>query len=273
MISLRRLASCLAVAVGCLVICTQVRADDARAAASDGGAADPTSIARAQQLLHDGNELFWAGRVSEALQAFEDAHRLFPTPKLYFNIARCEVGLDRRARALTHSQQFLRDAHDSDPTVRAEAERQVTALNGRVAALQLREAPPNAAVRIDGEPAGLTPIDGPIWIEPGAHRLSIEAPGRPPWIATVDGRAGETIAVTVPAPEIATPAMEAGGRGAGGSSDRTDAAIVAPRPPEGTSPSYLRRWWWLWAGIAGAALIGGATAVYLSTRCPVSKCE
>ncbi len=271
MISLRRRVGCLVVAVVCLAFGAHARADDTRAVDNDASAADPTTIARAQQLLHDGNEMFWAGRVSEALQAFEDAHRLFPTPKLYFNIARCEVGLDRRARALTHYRQFLREVHDSEPPVRAEAEHQVTALTARVAGLRLRQAPANAAVRIDGEPAGLTPIDGPIWMEPGAHRLSVEAPGRPPWIATVDGKPGETIAVAMPAPEIATPPFGMGGR----NDERRDVSVVAPRAPEGTPPSYFRRWWWLWAGVAGAALIGGATAIYLSTRCPVSKgvCE
>jgi hypothetical protein len=270
MISLRRHAQCLAVAVGCWALCAQARADDAAPAGSDGGATNPVTVERAQQLLRDGNEMFWAGRVSEALQAFEDAHRLYPSPKLYFNIARCEAGLQRRARALTHYQQFLREAHEGDPQVRAEAERQVTALIPSVATLELRQVPANAAVRIDGESAGLTPIEGPLWVEPGAHRLSIELAGRPPWIGTVEAKGGETIAVTLPAPEVSTPPAGTGGEAAG----RNDGAIVAPRPPEGAQPSRLRRWWWLWAGI-GVALIGGATAIYLSTRCPVSSgvCE
>lgn len=271
MIPLRRRASCFAVAVGFCVMSVQARADDAQAAGNDGGATDPATIDRAQHLVHDGNEMFWAGRVSEALQTFEDARRLYPTPKLYFNIARCEAGLGRRARALTHYQQFLREERDSDPQVRSEAERQVTALMGTVARLQLREAPANAAIRIDGEPEGLTPTEQPIWIEPGAHRLSVEAPGRPPWIATVEGKAGETIAVTVLSPEIATPPPGTGGEG----NQRRDGTATASRPPEDASQSHLRRWWWLWAGIAGVALVGGATAIYLSTRCPVSKgvCE
>jgi hypothetical protein len=270
MISVRLRAIWLAIAVSCLATSTQVRAEGAPASGSDGGAADPLTIGRAQQLLHDGNEMFWAGRVSEALQAFEDAHRLYPTPKLYFNIARCEVGLNRHARALTHYQQFLRETHEGDPNVRAEAERQVTALIPTVAALELRQVPANAAVRLDGESAGLTPVDGPLWVEPGSHRLSVELAGRPPWIATVEGRPGETIAVTMPALEIAPPPAATGGEVAG----RSDGAAAAPRPPEGAQSSHLRRWWWLWAGI-GVVLIGGATAIYLSVRCPVSKgvCE
>ncbi len=267
MISLRRHARCLAVAVGCWALCAQARADDAGPAGSDGGATNPVTVERAQQLLRDGNEMFWAGRVAEALQAFEDAHRLYPSPKLYFNIARCEAGLDRHARALTHYQQFLRETHEGDPQVRAEAERQVTALIPAVARLDLGEVPANAAVRIDGESTGLTPIEGPIWVEPGAHRISIELAGRPPWIGNVEGNAGDTIAVKMPA----APATPPTGIGSDGVA-RNDGATVTPRPPEGAQPSYLRRWWWLWAGI-GVALIGGATAIYLSTRCPVSKCE
>lgn len=269
MISLRQRAGCLAVVVALWALGPRAHADDPRGADTDGGVANPVTVARAQQLLRDGNEMFWAGRLSEALQAFEDAYRLYPTPKLYFNIARCESGLDRHARALTHYQQFLRETHEGDTEFRAEAERQVAALIPTVGGLELRQLPANAAVRIDGELAGLTPVDGPLWVEPGAHRLSVEIAGRPPWIAAFDGKPGESIALTMPTPEIAAPPAGTGGR----DSEPRNAIGVAPPPPEGAQPSYLRRWWWLWASIASVALIAGGTAIYLNTRCPVTKCE
>ena len=233
-------------------------------------------VARAQQLLQEGNELFWAGHLPEALQLFEEAHRAYPSSKLFFNIARCEEGLDRRARALAHYQRFLREATTGEPLARAEAEQHVSTLSATLVAVELVDAPANAAIQIDGEPAGLTPLDGPLWLEPGTRRLSIDRAGQPLWVTSVTGEAGAKIvvkiavkiALNIPKPELpaANPDTGPGGGGVRSASGEGH--------PDGRSTSPLRRWWWLWTGL-GLAVVGGATAIYLMTRCPVSKgvCE
>ncbi len=249
-----------------MIVSGETRADDAHA---DGGEdAATAAAARAQQLLHDGNELFWAGHLPEALKLFEEAHRIYASPKLFFNIARCEEGLDRRTRAVAHYQRFLREETSGEPLARAEADQHVTALSAALVALEVIDAPANAAIRIEGEPAGLAPLDGPLWLEPGTHRVSIDRPGQPLWIASVSGEAGARVSLTVPKPE-GPPANSGAGGGANGGSSTSGDGHADPAPP-----SRLRRWWWLWTGL-GLAVIGGTTAVYLMTRCPVSKgvCE
>lgn len=260
----RRPAGSLAIAA-LLFVAAIARTSHADDAGTDDAAVSAAAV-RAQQLLHDGNELFWADRLSEALQLFEEAYRIYPSPKLLFNIARCEEGLDRRTRAVAHYQRFLREQTSGEPLARAEADQHVTALSAALVALEVIDAPANAAIQIDGEPAGLTPLDGPLWLEPGTHRVSIDRPGQPLWITSVEGAAGAKVSVTVPKPE-APPANPGAGRSGGSSAS-------GEGHPDGHPSSRLRRWWWLWAGL-GLAVVGGATAVYLMTRCPVSKgtCE
>jgi hypothetical protein len=236
----------------------------ARADEADAGAVSRT---RAQELLDKGNELFWSGDSTEALRLFEEAHRTFPSPKLFFNIARCEENLRQRARAFQHYQDFLREAADADPSARVEAEHQVAALVTTIVSLELVGAPASSAIQIDGAPSGLTPLERPLWIEPGPHRLSVARPGRPVWIAPIDGKPGEKISLTVPAIEPGPPPSPGGPAGANGGHGPTIGTDQS-----GGRPSLLRRKWWLWTAIA-VALAGGATTVFLLTRCPATKCE
>ena len=224
--------------------------------------------AHAQELLDKGNELFWSGDAARALRLFEEARRAYPSPRLFFNIARCEEGLGQRARAFQHYQDFLREAPEADdPVARGEAERQISALTATIVSLELVGAPASSAIQIDGAPAGLTPLQRPLWIEPGPHRLSLARPGRPVWIAPINGKPGEKISLTVPAVELEPAPPPGGAAGENGAVGPTTGADQS-----GGRPSLLRRKWWLWTAIA-VALAGGATTLFLLTRCPATKCE
>ena len=227
---------------------------DAGAETTTGSAA---ARAHAQDLLQRGNDLFRAGNFAEALRAYGDAHREFPSPKLFFNIARCEESLGHRPQALESLYAFLRQAPDADPLVRAEAEKRMADLVRVLAALDVAALPANAAIVLDGRTVGLTPLDRPVWMEPGAHRVTVERTGKPLWVTTLEGSAGVTVALQIS--DTSPPPLPPAGPEAGES-----------QPPP---PPAARSRWWIWVGV-GLVLAGAATLIAIKvTECPATTCK
>ena len=214
---------------------------------------------RSQELLREGNDLFRGDRFAEALRAYREAYQRFPSPKLFFNIARCEESLGHRPQAMVNMRAFVKQAVDADPAVRADAEQRIAELKRALAGVDGSALPANAAVSFDGQSVGLTPFGDLLWLEPGAHRVAVERAGKPLWVTTVEGRAGETLALNIPEPMSETPQTPP----AGG--------------PEGTSPpqpaAAPRSRWWIWVGLG--VLVAGATATVLALklRCQQTQCE
>jgi hypothetical protein len=239
-----------------LVAATGARAQEA----GDGGAEAATRSAaarsHAQELLQRGNDLFRAGNFAEALRAYGDAHREFPSPKLFFNIARCEESLGHRPEALENLHAFLRQAPEADPLIRAEAEKRMADLAAALAALDVSALPANAAIAVDGRTVGLTPLDRPIWMEPGAHRVTVERAGKALWVTTLEGSAGATAALQI---SDTSPTAPVG-------SQVTESQPPPPRPP-------VRSRWWIWVGV-GLVLAGAATVMAVKlTECPATTCK
>jgi hypothetical protein len=265
------------------VLVAVAAAPAARAAAQedgngDGGGQDDAR-ARAQQRLAQGNDLFRAGDAAGALRRYREAYDIFQSAKLFFNIGRCEEALAQRAAAMRDLSRFLREAEGADPLVRAEAQERVTALGAALVAVDLSRVPANAAIRVDGQPAGLTPLGGPLWLEPGAHQLSVESPGRALWVTSVTGEAGAQMTIAVPdepprppKPIASAKAADRAGSGgaAGGSGDHGRGLDSAPTPD---SSGGWRKRWWLWAAL-GVVVVGGvATALVIESRqCPATTC-
>src|SRR5256885_5737044 len=88
---------------------------------------------RARALLAEGAKLFDDGDYEGALGKFEAAHRLVPSPKLYFNIGQAQRSLARDVEALEAFEAFVAQAHDAPPERRREAEQAIAALGRRIA--------------------------------------------------------------------------------------------------------------------------------------------
>jgi tetratricopeptide (TPR) repeat protein len=243
----------VAVAIVCLTLAGPTGAAHAEPSADD------SARLRAQELLERGNELFRAGDMTGALRAYSEAHQAFASPKLFFNMGQCEEGLTHRPAAMRHFNDFLRLTTDAEPRVRAEAETRVAALAKQLLALDLALIAANAAVRIDDQVAGLTPIKQPVWLEPGAHRIAVDRPGRPLWVSSIEGRAGERVSVIVPdtPPPPELPKL--------------------PKPmdqPETVAHRPVWRRWWFWSGL-GLIVAGGAAVAFIKLRnsCGQTVCE
>ncbi len=217
-----------------------------------GGAADPAAEARA--AFRRGADLYKAGKYREAIDAFEAADRLKPSPALQFNIGQAWEKLGDPAAALAAFARYLR--LDPAASNRESVQRSVKALEGRLAAtgrqmLHVEVDPPGAEVRVDGVPAGAAPVDAAF--PPGSHALAAAAPGRRTATRDVVLPAATSLTVNL--------VLEPG-------QDPAAAPLLAARPPDApleatrpdAPPQPAERKNWLGPVIAGSVAVVAAGA-------------
>ena len=106
--------------------------------------ADPGKL-QAQANLREGNALLEQGRPADALQKFNEAYRLFPSPKLHYNIGQAQSLIPgHEAPAYEAMSLFLNDAKDANPELRAAAETQRQRLRAKVGLVSVSIDPPDA---------------------------------------------------------------------------------------------------------------------------------
>jgi hypothetical protein len=241
-----RFVACFAAASLCVLGAPRVRADE------------PDPRVRAQELLEQGNRLFREGDMREALARYRQAYDVFASPKLFFNIARCEESLGDRTGAIRDFTHFLDGAPDASEDARAEARERVTTLTPLLGAIAI-EAETNQLVQVDDQRVGVTPLKAPIWVEPGSHRVTVSRSAGPPWATTIIAHPGERLMVAAPA--LPAPPPEA--------VPIPDTGPSTSRPEPRAPPTSPWNRWWFWTGI-GAVVVGGAVTAFLLTRnqCP-----
>ena len=141
---------------------------------------DPDAIAReaARTLMREGNERLDRGQYLDALDRFERAHQLFPSPKLLFNIAQTLNELGRPLDALDHYERFVHDTTQADaPDLWRIAHEQIFRLQGAIARVEVQTNVADAHVTVDGRPVGVTPLDAPLRLLPGAHAIVLVKAG------------------------------------------------------------------------------------------------
>jgi hypothetical protein len=240
--------------------------------AQAGVADDQTSRDDAQKSLEEGNRLFRGGEYGEALRMYREARERFPSPKLLFNLARCEDQLDERASAVGHYARFLKDVPDANDEFRVEADTRMKALMDEIVEISLVSVPLGARVAVDGRVAELSPPGGSIWAEPGEHQLSVTGPAGESWTVPIEGKAGAKLSVSVPSLLVF-----GGSKGARVPSVSGDISVESKHMNSSSLPSAsprpLFRRWWFWAAV-GAVLVSAGVILFTATRpsCPADRC-
>lgn len=229
-----------------------------RAALAD----DADARAAAKAKVEQGAALLNAHADARALAEFEDAYRLFPSPKIFFNMGLANVGLGRNPDALRAFQRFLIEATDASAESVARAKAQIQALLPKVAIVDVVCPQAGLEVIVDDGSVGRSPLATPLYLDPGRHRLVAKAnETAPPTVLTFDVTGGARISVNVP---VAAPQP-----------------VIAPPPPlvdihapsdTGGRPIYSRPWFW--AAAAGVVVVVGATlllTVGKSTKDPTAS--
>jgi len=108
--------------------------------------ADPVAKAKAQAVLKEGTALYERGDFAAALDRFETAYGIFPSPKLQFNIGQADRSLGRPLEAVEAFEKFLAQVPDAAPELLSEARQSVVELRGKLGQVKIECATPGAEV-------------------------------------------------------------------------------------------------------------------------------
>jgi outer membrane receptor for ferrienterochelin and colicins len=140
---------------------------------------------------------YQAGQYNLALESFQLALEIAPSPRLLYNIALCADLAERREMAFSLYQEYLQSM-DADTVRRAEAQARSQRLQAVLALVDVRSEPAGAVVYVErkelGE-LGVTPTT--IAVAAGEHRLIIEQPGFVPAVVPVIAELGSRVPVRV----------------------------------------------------------------------------
>jgi len=221
--------------------------------------ADPAK-AQAQATLRAGNAALAQGRAADALAKFTEAYRLFPSPKIHYNLGQAHSLVPgHEAQAYQEMSQFLDTAKNADPELRAAAEKQCKQLRPKVGIVTVVADPPDAALLIDGVDTGRVSAEGPTVLGIGTHRLALrkDAVESPAQTVTVAG--GDAIDVRLQLlPPVLPPAAAPP---APASVIPTVAIPPATIEQASTTPATPTSWTWRRKAGAGLAGLGVASLV------------
>jgi hypothetical protein len=245
------------IALVCVAPCVAM---PARAADAPGPGAqtapsgDSQSKARAQALLSEGTAAYGHGDYATALDKFTAAYKIFPSPKLWFNIGQANRDLGRPVDAVAAFDRFLREAGDAPAETLAEARRSAAELKTKLGQIKVTCATDGAEVTVDGKQVGSTPLGEMVWTTPGRHQVAVQREGFSPAIEDVAVVVGQATAVNFELRPIDLRAANAS----------ADGALVGGAAPAETKPVYRRVWFWI---AVGAVVAGGVvTGVVLANQ-------
>ena len=144
---------------------------------------EPEAVAkeRARMLFDKGVSAYREGRFYDAVDIFLETNRLYPDPKLSFNVAKAFEGLGNQAGALRYYREYLRrlpDAPDAkDVSTHIHQLEQALSQKG-LQQLTVISTPDGATLKLDGQAVGVTPWTGESFA--GKHRVVLEALGYQP---------------------------------------------------------------------------------------------
>jgi hypothetical protein len=151
------------------------------------------ALARARVLDREGAKAYSEGRFEDAIRSFEEAYRLGGPAFEIWNIAKCQLRLDRPEQAAASLKRFL-GLPNIPKEDREEVTRQLEALEKRSSKLTVTSVPSGAEVSVDGSAAlGRTPLS--TTITPGPHTVLVSIPSRPAISRDVEARFGQAVNV------------------------------------------------------------------------------
>jgi hypothetical protein len=225
----------------------------------------------ATRLIAEGVELRKQGKEREALERFEKAHALEPSPR-----ALAQMGLATKSlRMFVQAEDYLDRALAADSDVWVRDNRPALSLalevvKKNLAWLEVKSNVP-AELSVDGNRVAELPLKSPVRVRAGAIRIDVRAPGYETWSTTetlAGGGSGTVTATLKPLPKVVSKAA------------RSPAAID-PRPVDAPSSDTARTtWMWTALGVGAAGVVVGTVfglrALSLKEErdkeCPTATC-
>jgi hypothetical protein len=193
---------------------------------------DPNAEERAGKLRNQAVSDFTAGRYADAANRFREAWELGHDFVDVCNLGVAELDLGRSREAAEHLGICLKVMPGSQkPAFGERFERFLREARSKVAALSIMASVPGAGVVVDDRPVRKLPLDGPIFVDPGSHKVRVSAPGYEDSAREVQVAAGESMTWDVDlkpaAPEQRKP----------GTSENTVMPVAAPLKVTGSPAS------------------------------------
>lgn len=226
-------------------------------------ASDCADAARVAKLKKDGNTAFGAGKLEDAVAAYERAYACDKDASLLFNMAKAKLKLGETLEALDDMRRFERDSQNLPKEIVDAADATIAELVAKVATVSVRSNVPGAKVTIGDRDLGPAPVENAEALA-GSVTVRVTAPGREPLLRKVE---------------------LVGGRHADVDASFEAAAAAAPTDPSPASRDRPARFRpsplvFVGAGVAGAGLVVGvatgaasiAKTSDIKKSCPQNRC-
>jgi hypothetical protein len=211
---------------------------------------DPETVT-ARQRFQEGVKYFDAGQYAKARVAFLQAYALKQHPAVLLNLAQSEIRMPgHEALAAQHFTEYLRKAPDAGK--RSEAESGLEKAKEKVATVTVTVDRDGARLFLDGEPYGTSPLEDPVYLKPGSHKLEArvdddsrteEVEAKAGAETTVelafDSAPSAPAAATAPAASPAAPAAEPPKRERKEKKERTERADATPSEGRESFPRWF----------------------------------
>jgi tetratricopeptide (TPR) repeat protein len=162
---------------------------------------------RARALFKRANELFSRGMYLDALRKYREARALYPSVKIDLNIGATLDALGRRTEAAAFIERFLVQSAAAPTDVIDAATARLEELRRKLARVKITTLVEGATLWVDNKAVGTTPMELPIYLEPGPHRLRLERKGHPPVSRALELAAGQQVSVDL-TPRARIPASQ-----------------------------------------------------------------
>lgn len=143
-----------------------------------GAAAFAAPADEAEGLVKRGIELRKAFKDREALEQFQRAYELAPTPRIEAQVGAAEQALGRWVDAETHIAHALRSRTDGwIMKNHGVLEQALMTIRSHLGRLDILANPVGAEIRVDGRDVGKAPLPEPVRVSIGSVVVEIRAPG------------------------------------------------------------------------------------------------
>jgi tetratricopeptide (TPR) repeat protein len=144
-------------------------------------AADPKPAAdgkdEARGLFSKANKAYKQGKYAEALKLYRQAGKIFPSYKIQLNIGETLESMGRNTEAAVTYHRFLRKFKGAPRPARRDAWLRLDGMRRWLGRVKLIVSKQGAKVTVDGNDAGQTPLDLPLYLQPGKHTIKVEMDG------------------------------------------------------------------------------------------------
>ncbi len=164
----------------------------------------------ADRHFKSGVALFKEAKFAEALAEFERAYEIAPHPTVLYNIAGCHRELSHYGEAVKFYKRFLAEGKGVAPKDRlAAAQTELDGILARIARITVA-APDGAMLTLDGTELGTMPVEMPLMVAPGEHKIVVSSQGMRDAERSVRVASGDVVDVAMklvelPADKTVTP--------------------------------------------------------------------